>query len=74
VNPPTILASFLSVFLNHSRYDYDLCGQRINLPINGCSPHSALSTVTVDNFEQVEVTDGSQMGEMDGSWTQRKLA
>jgi hypothetical protein len=38
------------------------------------NPHSALSTVTVDNFEQVEVTDGSQMGEMGGSWTQRKLA
>ena len=37
-------------------------------------PHSALSTVTVDNFEQVEVTDGSQMSEMGASWTQRKLA
>jgi hypothetical protein len=28
--------------------------------LTACSnPHSALSTVTVDNFEQVEVTDGS---------------
>jgi hypothetical protein len=28
-------------------------------PGKSCNPHSALSTVTVDNFEQVEVTDGS---------------
>jgi len=31
----------------------------VAIRLNVYIPHSALSTVTVDNFEQVEVTDGS---------------
>ena len=34
------------------------------------NPHSALSTVTVDNFEQVEVSDGKVAG---ASWFLEKF-
>jgi hypothetical protein len=44
--------------------------EKVTRPYRTSSPHSALSTVTVDNFEQVEVSDGKVSG---ASWFQEKF-